>query len=77
MNWQLLNNVPPPVEELLLFYYPNETIRFAVKSKDSKVFYIGDSVIEGAIEPPYDRLSDEEIKRNQGYGIYWSLFVKP
>ena len=77
MNWQLLKNVNPPVEKLLLFYYPDQTIRFALRSKDGKVFYIGDSFIEGAIEPPYDRLSDEELKRNQGYGIYWSLFVKP
>ncbi len=77
MNWQLLKNVNPPVEKLLLFYYPDQTIRFALRSKDGKVFYIGESVTEGALDYGWYSVDDEYLKKHQGHEIYWSLFVKP
>ena len=63
MNWQLLKNVNPPVEKLLLFYYPDQTIRFALRSKDGKVFYIGESVTEGALDYGWYSVDDEYLKK--------------
>lgn len=74
MNWQLLKNVNPPMDKLLLFYTPNgKAIFFAIRK--GVQLEMGATFTNGLRESwkcPYDW-----YKEMYGEKIYWTLFVKP
>lgn len=74
MNWQLLKNVNPPLDKLLLFYSQGgKAIFFAIR-KDAQL-EMANTFTNGLRESwkcPYSW-----YKEMYGEKIYWTLFVKP
>lgn len=80
MNWQLIDNVPPPKNRLLLVAFEDENhrrdARFAMLKDDGRMYFS---------DRPSDLFDDycesddfEYLKSNaHEYPIYWSLFLWP
>lgn len=77
MNWQLLKNVNVPIGKLLLLFYPDQTVRFAMRSENGKNLYIADSFTSGELADGWIRMNYGEYKAYRGHEIFWTLFVKP
>lgn len=81
MNWQLIQNVNCPLDELLLLVFNNDNNRrdccFACRRCDGYM-YFGDTPEEALSKTGekilYESIRDSDSKENP---CYWTLFVWP
>lgn len=80
MNWQLIDNVPPPKNRLLLVAFENDNnrrdARFAMLKDDGRMYF---SDRPSDLFDDYCESDDFEYLRTNAheYPIYWSLFLWP
>lgn len=80
MNWQLIDNVPPPKNRLLLVAFEDDNHRrdalFAML-KDNGRMYFSDRPND--LDDSYYESEDFEYLRTNAheYPMYWSLFLWP
>ena len=74
MNWQLLRNVNPPLNKLLVFYCPERNAVFFGR-RQGTMLEMGNMFSDGIRDGWNVRY--EDYKQLWGHKVYWTLFVKP
>ena len=75
MNWQLLSNVNPPLNRLLVFYSPDENaVFFGIRIEQG--LKLANQYSNG-LRDSWRTDDFDEYKKEYGHLIYWSLFVRP
>ena len=80
MNWQLIDNVPPPKNRLLLVAFEDDNhrrdARFSMLKDDGRMYF---SDRPGDLFDDYCESDDFEYLKSNAheYPIYWSLFLWP
>ena len=74
MNWQLLRNVNPPLNKLLVFYCPERNAVF-FGCRNGSMLKLGNTYSDGIRDGWNVRY--EDYKQLWGHKVYWTLFVKP
>lgn len=79
MNWQLIDNVPPPKNRLLLVVFEDDNhrrdARFAMLKNDGRMYF---SDRPNDLDDYCESEDFEYLRTNaHEYPIYWSLFIWP
>lgn len=78
MNWQLLKNVNPPINKILMFFCKDgKEIKFAERTDDGESIYIASTYYGNELGSDSYRMNFEKYKKYYGDSIYWTLLVKP
>ena len=74
MNWQLLKNVNPPLDQPLMFYCPERNAVF-FGQRQGTMLILGNTFSDGIRDGWHVKF--EDYKELWGNKVYWTLFVKP
>lgn len=79
MNWQLLENVNPPIGKVfVLFEKTTKDIYFAKRTETrGKIIEYSQAYRKGDLEEYHYRMPYKEFKSEYGANVYWSLLIKP
>lgn len=79
MNWQLIKNVPPPYDSMIILYVAehNKTLFAKVNARLDGHIYIRADESEDSVDlqPFHIYRFDDFVKANDR--VYWTLYTKP